>query len=102
MPAIPVTAGMAVFFGRLLGERGWGEIAKRYWRNPWVPRGSARRGRWLAGWSFGLLRRLDTLLHIPVMPDQTADYGSCTLNWLLTPVGMVAIPAGWPSPATVG
>ena len=23
-----------------------------------------------------------------------------TLNWLLAPVGMVAMPAGWPSPAT--
>ena len=38
---------------------------------------------------------------IPVLPDQVA-YGGATLNWLLTPGGMVAIPAGWPSLATVG
>ena len=53
-------------------------------------------------WSCGLLRRLDSLLHIPVMPDQITDYDSATLSWLLTPVGMVAVPAGWPSLATVG
>ena len=49
-------------------------------------RGFRRVGRRVAGWPYGLLRRLDTLLHIPAMPDQTADYGNWTLNWLLTPV----------------
>ena len=37
---------------------------------------------------------------MPALPDQIADYGCLTLNWLLTPVGMVAMPAGWPGLAT--
>ena len=33
---------------------------------------SALSWRRVAGWPSGLLCRLDTLLHIPAMPDQTA------------------------------
>ena len=36
------------------------------------------------------------------LPDQTAVDGSCTLSWLLTPLGMVALAAGWPSATIVG
>ncbi len=45
-------------------------------------------------------RRLDFWLPIPALPGQAADYGRATLGWLLTPVGMVAMPAGWPGVAT--
>ena len=67
---------------------------------PGVP--PVAEGGW-QDWSYGLPAPGGILACIlPEFPDQTADYGSCTLSWLLTPVGMVAIPAGWPSPATVG
>ncbi len=37
---------------------------------------------------------------MPALPGQSADYGRATLSWLLAPVGMVAMPAGWPGVAT--
>ena len=82
-----------------MGLLGWGIPVLAEPLGPGVP--PVAEGGWQV-WPFGLLRRLDSLLHIPVMPDQTADYDSATLDWLLAPVGMVAVPAGWPSLATVG
>ena len=48
MPAIPVTAGMAVFFRPGIGGKGAGEKLQSGIGGTPGPRGSARRGRWLA------------------------------------------------------
>ena len=67
---------------RLGGLTGWRGGGNRYWRNPW-PRGSARRGRWMAGWPSGLRNTAWIIASLTALPDQTTDYGGLTLNWLL-------------------
>ena len=58
-------------------------------------------GGWQAG-LMGCLRGWHTGFIFPALPDQTAVDGSGTLSWLLTPLGMVALAAGWPGTAAVG
>ncbi len=66
-------------------------------------RGFRLVGRRLARLVFGLPALGGILACIrPEFPDQTAEDDSATLNWLSTPDGMVAVPAGWSSLATVG
>ena len=61
---------------------------------------SALSWRRVAGWLLGRHTPVGTLAYfIPVLPGQTAVDGGGTLSWLLTPVGMIAVPAGWPSAA---
>ena len=68
--------GMVRWFGFtwLSGDAGIGGT-------PW-PRGSARRGRWVAGWPSGLRNTAWIIASLTALPDQTTDYDSAAFNWL--------------------